>query len=91
MALFILPILGIAITRLPLRMPEGSAAWALACSEYGERFVCAVRHGNCVATQFHPEKSGTVPGSPRWVTHGYKMFKILQDVTIIHINVAMIR
>lgn len=40
-------------------MPEGSAAWALACSEYGERFVCAVRHGNCVATQFHPEKSGT--------------------------------
>ena len=22
---------------------------------YGERFVCAVRRGNCVATQFHPE------------------------------------
>ncbi|CAE7184990.1 HISN4, partial [Symbiodinium pilosum] len=42
-------------------MPEsGHAPWALACSEYGERFVCAVRRGNCVATQFHPEKSGTV-------------------------------
>ncbi|CAE8667703.1 unnamed protein product [Polarella glacialis] len=41
-------------------MPEsGFAPWALACSEYGERFVCAVRRGNCVATQFHPEKSGT--------------------------------
>lgn len=44
-----------------LRMPEGAAPWALACSEYGERFVCAVRHGNCVATQFHPEKSGVAP------------------------------
>jgi glutamine amidotransferase/cyclase len=41
-------------------MPEGGRApWALACSEYGERFICAVRHGNCVATQFHPEKSGS--------------------------------
>jgi len=39
---------------------EGHAPWALACSEYGERFVCAVRQGNCVATQFHPEKSGSV-------------------------------
>jgi len=42
-------------------MPEGNhAPWALACAEYGERFVCAVRQGNCVATQFHPEKSGKV-------------------------------
>jgi len=42
-------------------MPKsGFAPWALACSEYGERFVCAVRKGKCVATQFHPEKSGTV-------------------------------
>ncbi|CAK8989147.1 unnamed protein product [Durusdinium trenchii] len=40
-------------------MPEGAAPWALACSEYGETFVCAVRQGRCVATQFHPEKSGT--------------------------------
>lgn len=40
-------------------MPStGTAPWALACSLYGERFVCAVRHGNIVATQFHPEKSG---------------------------------
>eukprot|EP00930_Biecheleria_cincta_P042822 TRINITY_DN29461_c0_g1_i1.p1 TRINITY_DN29461_c0_g1~~TRINITY_DN29461_c0_g1_i1.p1 ORF type:complete len:564 (-),score=115.99 TRINITY_DN29461_c0_g1_i1:28-1719(-) len=38
---------------------SGFAPWALACSEYGERFVCAVRKGKCVATQFHPEKSGT--------------------------------
>ena len=48
-------------------MPDGFAPWAcdpglqqglgyeaLACSEYGERFICAVRQGNCVATQFHP-------------------------------------
>eukprot|EP00929_Paragymnodinium_shiwhaense_P051430 TRINITY_DN25882_c0_g1_i2.p1 TRINITY_DN25882_c0_g1~~TRINITY_DN25882_c0_g1_i2.p1 ORF type:complete len:566 (+),score=105.30 TRINITY_DN25882_c0_g1_i2:65-1762(+) len=41
-------------------MPAGGQApWALACSEYGEKFVCAVRKGNIVATQFHPEKSGT--------------------------------
>jgi imidazole glycerol-phosphate synthase len=40
-------------------MPEsGYAPWALACSEYGERYVCAVRHAGIVATQFHPEKSG---------------------------------
>jgi len=42
-------------------MPAGGfAPWALACSEYGERYVCAVRRGACVATQFHPEKSGAV-------------------------------
>mmetsp|Transcript_50972 Transcript_50972/g.119135 ORF Transcript_50972/g.119135 Transcript_50972/m.119135 type:complete len:548 (-) Transcript_50972:181-1824(-) len=39
-------------------MPSGKAPWALACTEYGEKFVCALRRGNCVATQFHPEKSG---------------------------------
>lgn len=39
---------------------SGDAPWALACSEYGERYVCAVRRGNCVACQFHPEKSGSV-------------------------------
>jgi len=38
---------------------EVDAPWALACSAYGERYVCAVRYGNCVATQFHPEKSGS--------------------------------
>ncbi|GHC10786.1 imidazole glycerol phosphate synthase subunit HisH [Cerasicoccus arenae] len=26
-------------------------------TEYGERFVSAIRRGNCYATQFHPEKS----------------------------------
>jgi glutamine amidotransferase len=26
-------------------------------SDYGERFVAAVRKGNCFACQFHPEKS----------------------------------
>lgn len=41
-----------------VEMPQGPAPWALAVSEYGERFVCAVRRGRCVATQFHPEKSG---------------------------------
>jgi len=45
--------------RVPMP-PGGSAPWALACTDYGERFVCAVRRGNCVATQFHPEKSGDV-------------------------------
>ncbi|OLP75921.1 Imidazole glycerol phosphate synthase hisHF, chloroplastic, partial [Symbiodinium microadriaticum] len=51
---------------------SGHAPWALACSEYGERFVCAVRRGNCVATQFHPEKSGTVGLSllDRWLKGG---------------------
>merc|ERR1711918_309521 len=38
----------------------GTAPWALACAEYGERYVCAIRQGNIVATQFHPEKSGEV-------------------------------
>lgn len=49
---------------------EGNADWALACSEYGERFVCAVRRGNCVATQFHPEKSGAggLELLNRWLT-----------------------
>mmetsp|Transcript_7380 Transcript_7380/g.16172 ORF Transcript_7380/g.16172 Transcript_7380/m.16172 type:complete len:555 (-) Transcript_7380:163-1827(-) len=41
-------------------MPATTAPWALACSQYGERFICAVRRGKCVATQFHPEKSGAV-------------------------------
>lgn len=31
---------------------------ALAETVYGERFVSAVRNGNTVAVQFHPEKSG---------------------------------
>lgn len=31
---------------------------ALAATTYGERFVSAVRTGNTLAVQFHPEKSG---------------------------------
>jgi glutamine amidotransferase len=36
--------------------PEGDAliAWA----EHGDRFIAAIEDGPCVATQFHPEKSG---------------------------------
>jgi glutamine amidotransferase/cyclase len=30
----------------------------LATTDYGYRFVSAIQHGNIVATQFHPEKSG---------------------------------
>ncbi|OZC02316.1 imidazole glycerol phosphate synthase subunit HisH [Rubricoccus marinus] len=32
---------------------------AIATTTYGETFVSAVRKGNTVAVQFHPEKSGT--------------------------------
>ena len=31
--------------------------WIAARTEYGSRFVSAVRQGNVFATQFHPEKS----------------------------------
>ncbi len=34
---------------------EGGFAWGL--TDYGGPFVSAIRRGNCVATQFHPEKS----------------------------------
>ena len=35
--------------------------WTLATTEYGKRrFVSVVRRGNILATQFHPEKSGSV-------------------------------
>ena len=32
--------------------------WKLATCDYGEEFISAVCHGNIVACQFHPEKSG---------------------------------
>ncbi len=35
--------------------PEASIVWGE--TEYGYRFVSAVRRGRCFATQFHPEKS----------------------------------
>jgi glutamine amidotransferase/cyclase len=40
-------------------LPE-AAPWVLGMSEYGLRYVCAVRTGNIVGCQFHPEKSGRV-------------------------------
>lgn len=36
--------------------PEDSEL-ALFHSDYGGRFVSGIKHGNCYATQFHPEKS----------------------------------
>jgi glutamine amidotransferase/cyclase len=33
-------------------------AWLLSTTDYGEEFVSGVCRGNCVAFQFHPEKSG---------------------------------
>lgn len=38
---------------------EANADWVLATSNYGEDFVAAVCNGSAMATQFHPEKSGT--------------------------------
>jgi imidazoleglycerol phosphate synthase glutamine amidotransferase subunit HisH len=38
---------------------EPNVDWVLATSYYGEDFVAAVCKGNAMATQFHPEKSGT--------------------------------
>lgn len=35
--------------------PETSLVWGK--TDYGYPFVSAIRRGNCVATQFHPEKS----------------------------------
>jgi len=39
---------------------EANKDWVLATSNYGEDFVAAVSKGPAMATQFHPEKSGTV-------------------------------
>ncbi len=32
-------------------------SWVMGETEYGVRFPCIVGRGNCIATQFHPEKS----------------------------------
>jgi glutamine amidotransferase len=34
--------------------------WAAAVTEHGVPFISAIRRGNCLGVQFHPEKSGTV-------------------------------
>jgi len=39
------------------RVETGEAGLVWGETDYGERFVSAVRQGNCFATQFHPEKS----------------------------------
>lgn len=39
---------------------EANADWVLATSSYGNEFIAAVQKGQVCATQFHPEKSGTV-------------------------------
>jgi glutamine amidotransferase len=39
------------------RPTEVPADWVLATTEYGESFPSAVGSGNCIAVQFHPEKS----------------------------------
>eukprot|EP00808_Paulinella_micropora_P006058 g3535.t1 len=42
-------------------LTDETAPWALATTDYaGQRFVSAIQHGNVLATQFHPEKSGQV-------------------------------
>lgn len=33
------------------------SSWIMGETEYGVRFPCIVGRGNCIATQFHPEKS----------------------------------
>eukprot|EP00775_Hariotina_reticulata_P003003 gene3003-3284_t len=38
---------------------EANFDWVLATSNYGEDFISAVSKGSAMATQFHPEKSGT--------------------------------
>ncbi|GAA5483588.1 imidazole glycerol phosphate synthase subunit HisH [Haloferula sargassicola] len=37
--------------------PEGSDLIAMECDYAGTRFAAAIRRGNLIATQFHPEKS----------------------------------
>ena len=48
---------------------------------YGERFVCAVRRGNCVATQFHPETLDCASFSSYRVSGenaGYKTYVLIR-------------
>ena len=39
--------------------PVCDPEWVIATTEYGTRFVAAVRGGNVTGTQFHPERSGS--------------------------------
>jgi glutamine amidotransferase len=40
--------------------PDEPGDWAAAVTEHGVPFISAVRRGNCLGVQFHPEKSGAV-------------------------------
>ncbi|WP_295538397.1 imidazole glycerol phosphate synthase subunit HisF [uncultured Thiohalocapsa sp.] len=40
------------------RPEAANADWLLAETDYGDAFVSAVQHGQVIAVQFHPEKSG---------------------------------
>ena len=42
------------------RADASDADFVAGATCYGETFTCAVERGNVMATQFHPEKSGTV-------------------------------
>jgi len=45
---------------IPLTSQLKQGGWILSTTTYGNtEYVSAVQHGNVVATQFHPEKSGT--------------------------------
>jgi glutamine amidotransferase/cyclase len=39
---------------------QANRSWVMATTDYGQRYISMVQKGNVVATQFHPEKSGTV-------------------------------
>jgi glutamine amidotransferase/cyclase len=39
---------------------EANEEWTLATTDYGLKFVSAIKRGNCTAFQFHPEKSGEI-------------------------------
>jgi glutamine amidotransferase/cyclase len=39
---------------------QANLSWVMATTDYGQRYISMVQKGNVVATQFHPEKSGTV-------------------------------
>ena len=39
---------------------ESNLEWVMATTDYGQRYISMVQRGNIVATQFHPEKSGSV-------------------------------
>lgn len=41
-------------------MADVSPEWTTATCTYGQTFTAAIERGNVMATQFHPEKSGTV-------------------------------